>query len=110
MSFTKPFRVAITVSAIGFVVASCGGHITGVMEPLHVAAKPTGGSVVDMLVATSRLPSDDPATLFSGERSPQSTITDVAVSIPSNKVRASGTMQWPKKLRPNPETDSVSVS
>ncbi|KQV35167.1 hypothetical protein ASE37_13235 [Rhizobium sp. Root268] len=79
------------------------------MEPLNLVAEPKGNSVVDMLVATSRLPSDYPTTLFSGERAPQATITDVAVSIPSDRVRASGTVQWPKKLPPNPETDFAVV-
>jgi esterase/lipase superfamily enzyme len=90
-------------------LTGCGGHVKGVMQPLNLAAEPNGNAVVDMLVATSRLPSDDPATLFSGERSAHPSITDVAVSIPSDKVRASGTVQWPKKLPPNPQTDFAVV-
>ncbi|WP_112834705.1 alpha/beta hydrolase [Rhizobium sp. LjRoot98] len=101
-------RVTITLSLVATLTA-CGGHAKGVMQPLNLAAEPKGNAVVDMLVATSRLPSDDPATLFTGERSPHPTITDVAVSIPSDKVRASGTVQWPKKLPPNPETDFAVV-
>ncbi len=58
---------------------------------------------VDMLVATTREPSGDPATLFNGERSPKPYLTDVAVSIPPK--RESGTVQWPKRLPPNPATD-----
>jgi len=90
-------------------LSACGGHVKGVMQPLNLAAEPNGNAVVDMLVATSRLPSDNPATLFSGERSVNPSITDVAVSIPSDKARAAGTVQWPKKLPPNPETDFAVV-
>lgn len=101
-------RIAVTLPVI-LALSACGGHVTGVMQPLNLAAEPRGNTVVDMLVATSRLPSDDPATLFSGERSVQPSITDVAVSIPSDKARAAGTVQWPKKLPPNPETDFAVV-
>jgi esterase/lipase superfamily enzyme len=58
-----------------------------------------------MLVATTREPSGDPATLFSGERSATLSMTDVAVSIPPDSRRKPGTVQWPRKLPPNPETD-----
>lgn len=56
-----------------------------------------------MLVATTRQPSGDPATLFSGERSPKPYLTDVAVSIPPN--RKAGDVQWPRRLPANPATD-----
>lgn len=99
-------RMALIIPLI-LTLSACGGHVKGVMEPVALAAEPQGGAVVDMLVATSRRPSDDPATLFSGERSIQPSITDVAVSIPPG--RASGTVQWPKKLPANPATDFAVV-
>lgn len=101
-------RFAITMPLV-LALSACGGHVKGVMQPLNLAAEPKGNAVVDMIVATSRQPSDDPATLFTGERSTHPSITDVAVSIPSNKERVSGTVQWPKKLPPNPETDFAVV-
>ena len=58
---------------------------------------------VDILVATTRQPSGNPATLFNGERSPKPYLTDIAVSIPPK--RPPGTVQWPKRLPPNPATD-----
>lgn len=85
------------------VLAGCGGHPKGVMTPVPVTAAAT--SQVDMLVATTRQPSGDPATLFSGERSPTLALTDVAVSIPPDDRRKPGTVQWPRRLPPNPETD-----
>jgi esterase/lipase superfamily enzyme len=85
-------------------LAACASHPVGVMTPV-VRSEAQGQSIVDMLVVTSRQSSGDPASLFSGERSPEPSITDVAVSIPSDKHRTAGTVQWPKKLPPNPETD-----
>ncbi|ABR62598.1 alpha/beta fold hydrolase [Sinorhizobium medicae] len=95
-----------TVSALVALVllAGCGGHAKGVMAPVALA-QPSATSQVDMLVATTREPSGDAATLFSGERSPTLSMTDVAVSIPPDSRRKPGTVQWPRKLPPNPETD-----
>ncbi|MGI6853292.1 alpha/beta hydrolase [Mesorhizobium sp. 1B3] len=98
----KPGRVASTLFAI-LILAGCGGHPKGVMTPVAVATSAT--SQVDMLVGTTRQPSGDPATLFSGERSPTLALTDVAVSIPPDDRRKPGTVQWPRRLPPNPETD-----
>jgi len=61
-----------------------------------------------MLVATSRKPSGDPATLFTGERSPALSLTDLTISIPPN--RAPGTVEWPKKLPPNPQKEFAVVA
>ena len=61
-----------------------------------------------MLVATTREPSGDQATLFTGERSPKPYLTAIDVSIPPK--RASGTVQWPKRLPPNPATDFAVTS
>nr|WP_261336742.1 alpha/beta hydrolase [Rhizobium leguminosarum] len=72
------------------------------MQPVALAAG-TRTMQVDMLVATTRQPSGDPATLFNGERSTKPFMTDVAVSIPPK--REAGTVQWPKQLPPNPATD-----
>lgn len=75
------------------------------MAPVAETAPVPGTSTVDMLVATTRVPSGDPNTLFSGERSARPFLTDIAVSIPPDKNRKAGSVQWPKKLPPNPATD-----
>jgi esterase/lipase superfamily enzyme len=82
---------------------SACGHPQGVMQPIALGRPVAGASTVDMLVATSRQPSGDPATLFNGERSPRLNLTDVAVSIPPK--RSAGTVEWPKRLPPDPRTD-----
>ncbi|EJT01974.1 alpha/beta hydrolase [Rhizobium sp. CCGE 510] len=79
------------------------GHAVGVMAPVPQAAASAGTKQVDMLVATTRQPSGDPATLFNGERSPKPYLTDVAVSIPEK--RQAGTVQWPKRVPADPKTE-----
>nr|WP_246728822.1 alpha/beta hydrolase [Rhizobium leguminosarum] len=73
------------------------------MQPVALTTAMPKTTQVDMLVATTRQPSGDPATLFNGERSPKPFMTDVAVSIPPK--RQPGTVQWPQRLPPNPATD-----
>lgn len=99
-----PRYCSASLLVFGLVLGGCAGHPKGVMAPV-LATSATGGSSVDMLVVTSRVPSDDPATLFTGERSPRPYMNDITVSIPSDAKRKSGTVQWPKKLPPNPETE-----
>ncbi len=79
------------------------GHPTGVMTPVSLTSSTPKTARIDMLVATTRQLSGDPATLFNGERNPKPSMTDVAVSIPPK--REAGTVQWPKKLPANPATD-----
>jgi len=97
------YRTGVSLLLPLFFVLSACGHPVGVMEPVSAPLSAPGSATVDMLVATTRQPSGDPATLFNGERSPKPFLTDVAVSIP--RVRQSGTVQWPKRLPPNPVTE-----
>lgn len=94
-------RRHVLVAAMAL-LAGCG-HPTGVMTPIELTAASPKTTRVDMLVATTREPSGDPATLFTGERSPKPYLNYVAVSIPPK--REPGTVQWPKRLPPNPATD-----
>lgn len=96
-----PRKLLVLMLAI---LSGCG-HPTGVMTPVALTAATPGTSEVSMLVATTRQPTGDPATLFDGERSPKPSLMDVAVSIPPDSKRKPGTVQWPKKLPPNPATD-----
>ncbi|MQY46179.1 alpha/beta fold hydrolase [Rhizobiales bacterium RZME27] len=73
------------------------------MQPVPLAPSAKSAIQIDMLVATTRQPSGDSATLFNGERSPKPSMTDVAVSIPLR--REPGTVQWPKRLPADPATD-----
>ncbi len=90
------------VTFLSFMLSGCG-HPIGVMQPVSLAPSVSKSVQVDMLVATTRQPSGDPSTLFNGERSPKPSMTDVAVSIPMK--RPAGTVQWPKRLPPDPATE-----
>ncbi|WP_425523704.1 alpha/beta hydrolase [Rhizobium setariae] len=94
--------LSVLVLAAALLLQSCGGRPQGVMSP--VAGDTSGAeAVVDMLVVTSRQRSQDPGQLFSGERSASPSVTEVSISIPPK--REAGTVQWPKKLPPDPKTD-----
>ncbi|ANL63853.1 hydrolase-like protein [Rhizobium phaseoli] len=73
------------------------------MTPVSISSSLPPASKVDMLVATTREPSGNPATLFNGERSPKPHLTQISISIPAK--REAGTVQWPKRLPPDPATD-----
>ncbi|RVO29282.1 esterase, partial [Sinorhizobium meliloti] len=73
-SVAKVGRRAAAAFVALSLVSGCGGHPKGVMTPVALA-QPSNASQVDMLVATTRQPSGDPATLFSGERSPTLSMT-----------------------------------
>ena len=68
------WRIAFVLS-ISVALAACGGK-KGYMAPIETAAAVPGTSTVDMLVATTRTPSGDPNTLFSGERSARPYLTE----------------------------------
>src|SRR6476646_7394442 len=76
-----------------------------VLAPVSQSLVPPDASHVSMLIATSRKPSGDPGTLFSGERGKQLSLAAIEVSIPPDRMRHSGTVQWPSKLPPDPRKD-----
>ncbi|MDC7741942.1 alpha/beta hydrolase [Rhizobium binxianense] len=88
--------------ALFLLLTSCG-HPGGVMASVSISSSTPPTSRVDMLVATTREPSGNPATLFNGERSSKPHLTQISVSIPAK--REAGTVQWPKRLPPDPATD-----
>ena len=89
-------------------LAGCAGRPEGVMVPSGEA--PPGVSTVDLLVATTRAPSDQPGVLFSGERGSQLELRDIVVSIPPDASRKIGQVQWPSKLPADPLKDFSTVS
>lgn len=92
-----PLLLAVSLSG-------CAGRPEGVLIPTAAAATAQGAQV-DMLVATTRLPSDTPGILFSGERGAKLRITDIAVSIPPAANRQVGEVQWPKRLPADPSQE-----
>jgi esterase/lipase superfamily enzyme len=91
------------------VLAGCASRPEGVLIPVGDAVSP-GTTKVDLVVATTRRPSDNPGILFSGERDKLVSLNEIVVSIPPEKNRKAGEVQWPKKLPPNPQKDFTTVS
>ncbi|MDQ0315666.1 esterase/lipase superfamily enzyme [Amorphus orientalis] len=92
---------------MSLLLGGCGGRPEGVLIPFDGPV--TGTSIVDMVVATTRVPDEDqPGILYTGERGEMS-FAEISVSVPPESARKTGEIQWPSKLPPNPETDFVTV-
>lgn len=102
-----------TLHVIAFVtllaaLSGCAGRVEGVLIPAKVQAE--GASKVDVLVATTREPTETPGILFSGERGQEPSFTEIAISIPPEKNREIGQVQWPSKLPPDPTKEFATTS
>ncbi|MCS3741578.1 MULTISPECIES: alpha/beta hydrolase [unclassified Rhizobium] len=93
-----PVLVALSVATSG-----CASRAQDVLRPLAVA--PVGTTRVTMLVATTRKSSEDPGKLYSGDRGTAISLNSVAVSIPPDRNRKIGAVQWPSRMPPNPQND-----
>lgn len=89
-------------------VAGCASRPVGVLGPVEQTA--TGATEVEMLVATTRAPSDNPNILFTGERNSDVALTAFTVSIPPEAQRQVGQVQWPRSLPANPQTDFATLA
>lgn len=85
-------------------VAGCASRPEGMLQ---VAEAPPGTDRVDMLTATTRDPSAEPGVLFGGGRGQGVSFANIVVSIPKN--RDVGTVQWPRRLPPDPRRDFVAT-
>lgn len=103
------FSKRVIFIALTLTLAGCGGRLEGVMKPVGPVSI-QGATPVSMLVATTRQPSGDPAILFNGERGTSLKIDAVTISIPPDKNRKIGEVQWPKKLPPDPSKSFTTVS
>nr|WP_244919939.1 alpha/beta hydrolase [Rhizobium grahamii] len=88
---------------VSLVASGCASRVQDVLRPLAVAATDT--SRVTMLVATTRKPSQDPGKLFSGDRGTAISLNSVSVSIPPDRSRKIGEVQWPSRMPPNSEKE-----
>jgi esterase/lipase superfamily enzyme len=91
-------------------LAACASAPIEVLTPIAQQAVPPAASELSMLVATSREPSGDPGTLFSGERSSMLSLASIEISIPPDTARQPGTVQWPRRLPPDPRRDFAVTS
>jgi len=94
--------------AIALFVAGCAVRPTGNL--IAVSEHAPGADVVDMLVATTRAPVEEPpGVMFGGERAVGLAFADIAVSIPPDSVRKIGEVQWPASQPGDPARDFVTV-
>ncbi|MEN5297120.1 alpha/beta hydrolase [Brucella sp. TWI559] len=100
-------RITPAFLAVLIIIAGCASRPDGILIP--VGQSVPGASKVNLMVATTRAPSGDPGTLFSGERDQDLSLTQIVVSIPPDKNRKIGEVQWPKKLPANPLKDFTTV-
>jgi esterase/lipase superfamily enzyme len=82
------------------VLSGCAGAPQGVLQEV---VAPPGNARVELLAATTRTPDDDPAQFFGGNRGPGVSFARIEVALPPG--REPGSVQWPSRLPPNPETD-----
>ncbi len=92
------------------VLALCGcSTINGYLEPVPAFTDAPGTTHVEMVVATTRTRSENPALLFGGGRAVDPAFADMVVSVPPDANRTIGLVQWPKQLPGNPLTDFVTL-
>ncbi|MBD9375576.1 alpha/beta hydrolase [Rhizobium sp. ARZ01] len=89
--------------ALSLITSGCANRAQNVLQPLAVA--PTGTSRVTMLVATTRRPTEYPGRLYSGDRGTAISLNSVDVSIPPDRNRKIGEVQWPSRMPPNPQKE-----
>jgi esterase/lipase superfamily enzyme len=89
------------------VLAGCAGRLEGGLIP--VSTRAPGASEVELLVATTRKPSDLPGRMFSGERDSRFNFADVVVSIPPDASRKIGEVQYAETGEGDPATQFVTL-
>ncbi|WP_245263415.1 alpha/beta hydrolase [Azorhizobium doebereinerae] len=95
----------LALAALALGLAACGPR-PGALTPVAVGAP--GASTVDILAATTRAPSDDPALVYTGERGSALSFTNIVVSIPPG--RAVGSLQWPQGATADPAREFAVTS
>jgi len=90
----------LTVLVLSVLLGACATRPSATLVPVETRAADT--SKVTMLVATTRLPSANPGIVFGGERSRDVSLTSLAVSIPPDRNRKIGEVQWPRSVPPDP--------
>jgi esterase/lipase superfamily enzyme len=103
----NPLKRAAAASLLLF-MAGCAGPLQGVLVP--VAQTDPDATELSIMVATTRAPSDNSGLLYSGERGAQIDFNELVVSIPPDRNRKIGEVQWPKKLPPDPSRDFATIS
>ena len=96
-------------AAVVFLVAALAGCASRPYGGLIIGTTAPGASRVDLLVATTRAPVNEPAgVMFGGARGRGFEFADIVVSIPPE--RKVGEVQWPSSPPGDPQRDFVTLS
>ncbi|OMQ42916.1 alpha/beta hydrolase [Ensifer sp. 1H6] len=101
--YAFPRRALASLLVLSILAPGCATRVENVLQPPEVAAR--DASRVNMLVATTRKPSESPGKLYTGERGTAISLNSVAVSIPPDRNRKIGEVQWPSRVPPNPDKE-----
>lgn len=105
-SLSRSLRI-VGLLALVLGLSACAGRPVGVLIPSGTAP---GATEVDMLVATTRAPSQQAGVLYGGERGTELSAAEIVVSIPPDSNRKIGQVQWPKRLPADPSKEFSTVS
>lgn len=109
MPFPSPFRAGPGLClAIAVFIGGCAGAPEGVLAP--VSDTVPDASVLPIMVATTRAPTEEPGFFYSGERGGAVDLNEIVVSIPPDRNRTSGEVQWPRRLPPNPAKEFATLA
>ncbi len=94
---------AVSLFAALALLTACATRQESVLRPVSAAAADT--SRVDILAVTTRQAAQDPGLLYSGERGDAISFDSIEVSIPPDRNRRAGEIQWPAQAEANPERE-----
>lgn len=106
MSGGSRLRLGVVLSLF-ILSAACASRPNGVLGVTESTVP--GASKIDMLVATTRAPSESPGIVFSGERGAGVSLTSFTISVPPDENREVGRVQWPVRLPADPSTDFATI-
>jgi len=103
--------LAIVAIALALWCCGCSGRLPqGALVPV-AQADTAGGSVVPVLVATTRKrATGDTGDMFDSGRADQLSYASITVSIPPDGARKIGEIQWPTAMPGDPRQNFVTVS
>lgn len=93
----------LALSALILLLTACATRQESVLRPVPAAAADTAR--VDILSVTTRQAAQDPGLLYSGERGAAISFDSIEVSIPPDRNRKIGEIQWPARAEANPERE-----
>lgn len=103
--------LGLALFGIAIACSGCAGQLaSGVLRGAAANANFAGTSKVTILAATTRQHANKPGVMFNGLRAKVVSYASIIVSIPPDRNRKIGEIQWPATLPGNPQRNFVTVS